>query len=191
MKKVLIAILVLMMASTSFAQRYSVGAKGGVNFSNFTGGDFKDVDKKMLVGFHLGGYLNLGFGDNLSLQPEALFSTQGVKIKDAGEETDLKVSYINIPVLLKYKSDGGFYIEAGPQVGFKVSEDVGDNSMEDFAKGLDLSLAGGLGFQSKGPFGIGARYTAGISKVGDFDAGAIDPDFKNSVIQVSIYFKLF
>jgi hypothetical protein len=40
--------------------------------------------------------------------------------------------------------------------------------------------------------GIGARYTAGISKVGDFDASqGQNPDFKNGVIQISLFYTLF
>ena len=85
---------------------------------------------------------------------------------------------------------GGFYLEAGPQVGFKISEDIGESTINDFAKDLDLAAGAGLGFQAGG-IGIGARYLVGLSKVGDFDASAgIDPDFKNSTIQLGISFRL-
>ena len=48
-----------------------------------------------------------------------------------------------------------------------------------------------LGFQTKGGLGIGARYLVGLSKVGDFDPPKnIDPDFKNSVIQVGAFITL-
>jgi hypothetical protein len=36
--------------------------------------------------------------------------------------------------------------------------------------------------------GFGVRYVAGISKVGDFQASAINPDFKTSVAQASIFY---
>ncbi len=89
--------------------------------------------------------------------------------------------------MLKLRSPGGFYVEAGPQVGFKLSENVSDETIGDFAKNLDLSAGAGLGFQTKGGLGIGARYLVGLSKVGDFEPSAgIDPDFKNSVIQVGL-----
>lgn len=190
MKKIIIAAL-LLASATGFAQTFQLGIKGGVNVSNFTGGDFKDVDKKALVGFHAGGFVSFFFGDHLALQPEVLFSSQGAKIDDAGDEQNLKISYINVPVMLKYRFTGGFYVEVGPQIGFKVSEDIDDMPVEDFAKSTDLSVAGGVGFHSSMGLGIGARYTAGISKVGDFDAGDIDPDFRNGVIQVSLFYTLF
>lgn len=190
MKKSIFAAL-LLVSTAGFAQSFQLGLKAGANFSNFTGGNFDNLDKKMIVGFHGGAFVNFGFGDHLSLQPEVLFSTQGAKLKSSTDEENFKVSYINIPVLLKYRFTGGFYLEAGPQVGFKVNEDVPDMTVEDFAKSTDVSVAGGLGFHSNSGFGIGARYTAGLSKVGDFDAGNIDPDFKNGVIQVSLFYTLF
>lgn len=76
-------------------------------------------------------------------------------------------------------------------MGFKVSEDIGDQTLENFAKDLDLSIAGGLGFRGRKGLGIGARYTAGISKIGDYEpSNGVNPDFKNGVIQVSLYIPL-
>jgi hypothetical protein len=189
MKKVILALSCLV-CTASFAQNFSAGIKAGANFSNFTGGDFDAVKKKAIVGFHGGGFLNFAFGA-LSLQPELMVSTQGARIDSANRSYDWKVTYATIPVVLKFKTTGGFYLEAGPQFGFKLSENVSDETIEDFAKGLDLSAAAGLGFQTKGGLGIGARYLVGLSKVGDFDPPKnIDPDFKNSVIQVGAFITL-
>lgn len=190
MKKLFVAAL-LLVGFTGMAQTFQLGIKGGVNVSNFNGGNFNNIDKKALVGFHAGGFLNFQFGDHFSLQPEVLFSSQGAKLKESTDEQNIRLSYINVPVMLKYRFTGGFYLEAGPQIGFKVDESIGDEEVDNFAKSTDLSVAGGLGFHSSSGLGIGARYTAGVSKVGDFDAGMIDPDFKNGVIQVSLFYTLF
>lgn len=190
MKRLLVAAF-LLVSATGFAQTFQLGIKGGVNISNFTGGDFKDLDKKSLVGFHAGGFVSFFLGDHFAIQPEVLFSSQGAKLDNAGDEQNLKVSYVNVPVMLKYRFTGGFYLEAGPQIGFKVSEDTDDMTIGDFAKSTDLSIAGGLGFHSDMGLGIGARYTAGLSKVGDFSVGDFDPDFKNGVLQISLFYTLF
>ncbi|MGK2862004.1 MAG: porin family protein [Chitinophagaceae bacterium] len=180
----------LLAATSTFAQNFSGGIKAGANFSNFTGGDFDAVKKKAIAGFHGGVFLNFSFGA-LSLQPEVLISTQGARIDSVSRSYDWKVTYATVPVLLKYRSAGGFYLEAGPQVGFKISENVSDETINDFAKDLDLSAAAGLGLQTKGGLGIGARYLVGLSKVGDFSPQKnIDPDFKNSVIQVGVFITL-
>ena len=188
MKKLLI-LPAMLMVSFTYGQ-LSLGLKGGVNISNFTGGDFSTVEKSALIGFHAGGLMHFRFG-NLILQPELLFSTQGATLEKAGVESDYKVSYVTIPVMLQYEMASGFYLEGGPQVGFKVSEDIPDMTIEDFAKGNDLSVGLGLGYHAKGGFGIGARYNVGISKVGDFSSSNIDPDFQNAVIQVGIFYTFF
>jgi len=190
--KRLFFVALLAISTNSFAQQFSLGLKGGANISNFTGvKDLTNVTKESLVGFYGGGFINFWIGNSFSVQPEALISTQGAKFKDVSGTETYRLTYLSIPVMLKYKTGGGFYVEAGPQVGFKISESVPDQTVDKFAKGLDLSIGGGLGFQSGGGLGIGARYLAGLSKVGDFDASSgIDPDFKNGVIQIGIAYTI-
>jgi len=190
MKKLLV-IPAILLSLGLFAQKFQLGLKGGVNISNFSGGEFRNIDKKALVGFHGGGFVSFLLGDNFAIQPEVLFSSQGAKLKGAGSEENFKVSYLNIPLLAKYRFNGGFYLEAGPQVGFKLNESVPNNTINSFAKNLDLSIDAGLGFHSRSGFGIGGRYTAGISKVGDFNSETINPDFKNGVVQLFVFLTLF
>lgn len=187
MKKLAILSLMLLASTASFSQSFSFGPKAGINISNYTGGD---IDSKALVGYHVGGILNYGFGKVFSIQPEVLFSTQGAKVKNNGRKDDFKISYVTVPVMLKFKTSGGFYFEFGPQVSFRSKSDLGDQTINHFAKNLDLSAGAGIGFQSKIGLGIGARYIAGLSKVGDFSGNNIDPDFRNSVIQASIFWAI-
>lgn len=190
MKKILFAVAILLSFAT-YAQKFQLGAKAGVNISNFTGGDFDAVKKKALVGFHGGLFLRFSFL-KFSIQPEMMISTQGAVIDSvSGGSYDWKVTYATIPVMLQYKFSGGLFVEAGPQVAFKISDNIEDESIGEFAKNLDLSVAGGLGYRGKKGFGISGRYTVGISKVGDFQpSSGIDPDFKNGVIQFSLYIPL-
>lgn len=172
------------------AQKFQFGAKAGINISNFTGGDFEDVEKKALVGFHGGVYLRFALA-NISIQPEAMISTQGAKIDSVSGSYDWKLTYINVPVMVQYRFTGGVYIEAGPQVGFKIDESIPNQTIDEFANGLDFSIAAGLGYRTKGGLGLGGRYTVGVSKVGDFEpSNGINPDFKNGVIQISVYIPL-
>lgn len=188
MKKVFFVSLLVVSISAN-AQHFSIGLKAGANISNFTGTPSVEITHKALVGFYGGAYLNFWLGKNFTFQPEALVSTQGAKFTEGSTSEKFKLTYVNVPIMFKYKTDGGFYVEAGPQFGFKLSESVPDQTAEDFAKNLDLSVGAGLGFQSAMGFGIGARYLAGISKVGDYDASD-GPNFKNSVIQIGISYTL-
>lgn len=189
MKKLLF-IALLGCCSTGFAQHLSLGLKAGANISNFIGGDFSGVTKKVKLGFYGGGYLNFWAGKNFSVQPELLVSTQGAKLAQASTTVNYSLTYIDVPVMLKYKGDGGFYFEAGPQVGFKITETVGNQTVNNFFKNLDLSLGTGLGYHSNAGIGIGARYLVGLTKVGNFDSSFGNPDFKNSVIQVGIFYTI-
>ncbi|HEX6431445.1 MAG TPA: porin family protein [Niastella sp.] len=190
MKRVLLICLVL--ASTKgfsqvFFKRFEFGLKAGVNYSNFTDASFPTDP---LVGFHGGGTVAFKITDNFLIQEEFLFSTQGAKVKSGStlEEQDLKLNYISVPFLLKYRSNFGLYVEAGPQVGMLASEDVKGLSVDEFAKKIDVAAAGGIGYQSKLGLGIGVRYVYGLSKVSDFNASNIKNDFKNNNLQASIFY---
>lgn len=184
MKKLSITFILCAMTITSFAQTFGFGPKAGVNLSNYQGGNIQTEAK---LGYHFGGMLNFGFGNVFSIQPEVLFSTLGAKVESGGSKTDFKINYLTVPVMLKFRTRSGFYLEAGPQAGFRLSESVPDQTIDHFAKNLDISLGAGLGYQSNIGLGIGFRYVAGLSKVGDFSSQEINPDFKNSVIQGSLF----
>jgi hypothetical protein len=184
MKKLSIIVILFTVSTISFGQTFSFGPKAGINVSNYSGGDINSDAK---VGYHLGGLLNFGFGELFSVQPEVLFSTQGAKVESFGSKKDFKINYLNIPVMLKLRIAMGFYLEAGPQVGLRLSENIPDQTINNFAKKLDLSLGAGLGYQADNGLGVGLRYIGGISKVGDFSGREISPDFKNSVLQASVF----
>lgn len=186
MKKSLVLAFMLLAGLSANAQ-FSIGPKVGMNMSNYTGGNIKS---EALFSYHLGAVMSFGLGKTFFVQPEVLFSSQGAKIDNQGSKENYKVSYLSIPVMLKLRTSGGLYIEAGPQVAFKTGEDVKDQTIDQFSKNLDLSLGAGLGYQSAGGLGIGARYMAGISKVGNFDSHNINPDFKNSLLQVSLFYAI-
>ena len=186
MKKIMFLPLLLGMVVVN--AQIQLGVKAGVNIANFTGGDFGNIDKSPLTSFHAGGILRWKF-EHLILQGEVLYSEQGAKLKDSVSEKDYKVSYINIPIVLQYAFKGGFYVEAGPQVGFKVNENVPDNSNGNkFAKNEDFSVALGLGFNKGKGFGIGGRYTVGVTSVGESNSANYDANFENGVIQFSIMY---
>ena len=184
MKRILF-VLILFAAVSTQAQSFRIGLKGGLNVSNFTGGDFGSLKNKAIVAYHLGTYVNIKVGA-ISLQPELLISSQGAKLDSATGSENWKVTYLAVPVMLKYRTESGFYVEGGPQVSFKLSEDINNQTIKEFAQNLDLAAGIGAGLQSKSGLGIGVRYMAGLSKVGDFNSNRINPDFKNGVLQVSL-----
>lgn len=189
MKKLIVIGFVLVSThgfSQSFMQRFHFGVKAGANYSNYANTDF---NTEALIGFHAGALVNFKITKNLSVQEEFLFSSQGAKVKgDLFGSENVNVYYMTVPFLLKYRTNSGIYFEAGPQVGYRIKEDIGNTQIGEFAKKLDLAAAGGFGYQSKSGFGIGARYVAGLSKVGDFKLSNVKTDFRSNVIQASVFY---
>ncbi|SDD41001.1 Opacity protein [Mucilaginibacter pineti] len=187
MKKLILIALVLVSTqsfSQSLLQKFEFGLKGGVNVSNFTNANFPTDP---LIGFNAGATVAFKFTDNFMVQEDFLFSTGGAKIKGGKLGTqDLKLSYFSVPIVLKYRTNSGFYAEAGAQAAFKVKEDVGGLTDIKFAKKYDVGAVGGIGYQSKIGLGIGARYVYGIQKV--FDSNTLVNDFKNNTIQANIFY---
>ncbi len=191
MKKIMpLFLMAFFLSAATYAQNFQIGLKAGANISNFAGSSSaSQVKENSLVGFHAGGLLNLKFGSFFSLQPELLVSTQGAKLEHAGEKKNFKATYATLPIMAKFNF-GPVYLEGGPQFGLKVGDKVSGINTD--VKNLDVALAAGLGFHSRSGLGIGARYIAGLSKVGDIDfGGTVHPNYKNSVIQVSLFYTIF
>ena len=81
-----------------------------------------ELKANSLVGFHAGGFVSLFVWNNLAIQPEVLFSPEGALADNGIKKSDYNISYVNIPVMLKYRFNTYFYLEAGPQVGFKIHQ---------------------------------------------------------------------
>jgi len=171
----------------------SIGAKGGLNVSNLSGlNDLQGVEANSLVGFHLGGFVTFNLGRNIAIQPELLFSTQGAKVEDVDD--NLTLNYLNIPVMVKLLTNSGFYVEAGPQFGFKTNKISNDyDDLEEEFENSDVSACLGLGFQpTKSAFGIGARYNLGLTTLAELqDMNDNNVDIKSGVFQLSLYWRIF
>lgn len=193
MKKLVLIGLVLTSThafSQSFVQgmmeRLHFGLTAGVNYSNYTNANFST---QALLGFHAGALVDFDLIKNLAIHEEFLFSSQGAKVKeDIFGQQNVNVYYMAVPFLLKYRTNSGIYIEAGPQVSTRIKDNIDSLKSGNFAKLLDLSAAAGIGYQSKSGFGIGVRYVAGLSGVGDFKLSNVNPNFRSSIIQASIFY---
>lgn len=198
MKKAIMVLLIVIVTQQGFSQglfkgivsRLSVGIKAGGNYSNFTNTNF---ETKAIAGFHAGFLVNLRLTNHLSIQEDFLFSSQGASLKDGSftDKEDLKLSYLSIPFVLKYRTMLGIYIEAGAQTGMLVS-DAKNTGFKDFANKLDGGAVGGIGYQLKlgstRSVGIGVRYYQGFTDVGKFNSSILRSDFRNNAAQASVFY---
>lgn len=170
----------------SFAQHGHFGIKGGLNLSTLRGESDVYSNK---TGFHVGMFYHIHISQHLAIQPELLYSLQGAKVKNTILKNNLKLSYINLPILAQYMFDNGFRLETGPQPGVLVSAkqhyNGTDIDIKDNLKTLDLSWAFGVGYITSKKWGIDARYNLGITKVPETGGG----NYKNGVFQIGLFYQ--
>ena len=82
MKKLLLFTAVALFAfTTAQSQEFRLGAKAGVNIASFGGDSYVGrVRKPRSRQFHVGGLVEIPLAGKFSLQPELLYSSQGVKL---------------------------------------------------------------------------------------------------------------
>lgn len=188
--KNLFLLCIILVSSSVFSQsifdRLHFGVKAGGNYSDFSNANF---DTEGLPGFHAGAIIAFDINEKWSVQEDFLFSTQGAKIKGGiSDGKDLKLSYISVPIVLKYKTSFGLYFEAGPQVGILASEDFKELTNDDFAEKIDAGMVGGIGYQFPNGLGIGARYYYGLTDISKIKSTTINTDFQNNMSQVSLFY---
>lgn len=201
-------------ASTGGAQ---IGIRAGVNVSDWSGDAVRSVmdlagytngavTKEMKTGFHAGLYATLPIAPGFSIEPGVLYSEKGTRLigtlpfkqfdfLNARVTATSRMAYIDVPVLAKVNVTPGFYLFAGPQASFLLSNQVrveagalGFNAFQqnfdikDQFRPVDFSVTGGLGYQHSSGIGLSAGYDYGLSsldKNNRFDA-------QNRVIKVSL-----
>lgn len=181
-KTILTLLLVAGLAGAANAQRSirqrsmgangttSFGVKAGVTYSDLVGTNSNDTES--IYGFHAGVFTNITLAPHFSFQPELLYSQKGTSLPIAtvvGEFTKRRFHYADIPLAFHFTA-GGFFLEAGPQIGFLFlaqDTELGTTTTlnRDRFKTADIGYLAGLGFERKSGFGIGARYNGEFTNV--------------------------
>jgi hypothetical protein len=185
------------------------GLDGGLNLSDVQG----------LNGGNMVGRFNIGFYFDIHLKNPAWMVHTGVIVKSTmgsndlpvyslddpaldaafdGGRVDRRLSYFNVPIMMKYKFKNNFSVEAGPMLGLMnkstdvFTQEVKDKDdltytvkIRDHFHPLDAGLMAGVGYKLlKGNgMNLGVRYYVGLVDVTLDDSG---PDQYNR----SLYFYL-
>jgi hypothetical protein len=189
MKRIILSILCIVAITVVNAQ-LSFGGKAGLNLATITGDDVEDL--KMKPGLYVGLQVQVPITESFYFQPELVYSMQGAKYDDGEDDGKLKMDYLNIPLLAKYQTGSGFFVETGPQIGFLLSAkekfDDEDIDIKEYFKKTDFSWAIGLGYKMANGFGINGRYNFGLSKIGEEVDGEDPGKAHNSVIQLGVFY---
>lgn len=204
MKKIILTAMAVFAFGFANAQETKFGAKVGLNIANQSFDGDGAPSTSSLIGFHVGGFVEIKIADKFTIQPELLYSTQGSKfnlvVNNEGTNFDtentFKLAYINIPVMFKYYVAEKFSLEAGPQIGFLVDSKLEVNVIgqsvsqdaKDLFESIDFGLNLGAGYDITKNISAGLRYNFGLSNVATTESGE-DTGVKNSVFSLSAGYK--
>ena len=150
------AVISLSFSFTARAQVY-FGVKGGLNLTNLDGSINRKAEYR--PAFHGGVFLTGFVGRTVAFQPEILYSAQGNKFglsSTASPENTLRMSTVQVPLLVKLYPNKHFYLAAGPQLSVLVNaeEEIirsGNSAVVTDVKNRyktgDFGLVGGLGVE--------------------------------------------
>lgn len=178
MKTKLFSLFAALLLSSAMMAQFHVGVKAGANIIKVDGKSFKDQFK---YGYHLGGFMEIPLGKKFVVQPELLFNQYAVtmdsnfshvyqNVFNSAYQSNVKLNYLSIPLLLNYKLIGNFLsIQAGPQFSILMQQNktLLQNGANAFKQG-DFAMIGGA--QAKvGPFRFNGRYVIGLNNINDID----------------------
>jgi hypothetical protein len=206
MKKIILSAIAVMLCGFVNAQDVKVGIKGSINLSSWAG-DTRGLNLRPMCGVNIGALAQIKLSDEFDIQPEILYSNQVTKMKNVGANVsgvyytgDIKwnLSYINVPVLLKYSGDGKSFIEAGPQVGFLTSANASTKltqysptvkqDVKEAFESVDFGFVVGVGYNINQHLMADLRYNIGLSNIANTESGD-DTKIRNSVLALSLAYK--
>ncbi len=190
MKKYLLIAIMLLTLSISARAQFSIGIKGGVDFSKINA---NNLNSSTLTGYQAGVFAR--FGTGLYLQPEMYLSSSGGKFTSDDNSYSAKVRFtnLNVPLLIGERfgvSTLNFRIMAGPVYTANLSKNESfsqnfNNAYNDFGHYNNSTL----GFQAGAGVDIGFitadfRYEGGLTK--------INPDYgqRQNLWALSVGFKI-
>ncbi len=191
-KLFVLTFVIIVLQRSSFSQ-VQFGVKAGYNLASVHVSDETSYFTwKSKSDFHAGILVNIPLLAGLSVQPEAVYSGQGAKINDDGDQVTLSTGLINIPVMVQYTYKGAF-VETGPQLGFLINAKEKEGSysqdIKSDLKTAEISWGVGLGYKTSIGLGIDARYNFGIGNIAksgsDFDS--YGHDARSGVFQVGLF----
>ena len=189
--KILPLIAALLFSQVMFAQ-FHIGAKAGANIIKIDGKSFKD---EFRFGYHLGGFMEIGLNNKWSVNPEVIFNQYSTTVdsnfkhiyQDVFRQSNVKLNYLSIPIILNYKFIGPISLQAGPQFGILLDKNktLLQNGGNAFKNG-DFSMVAGAQVKLAA-LRVTGRYMVGLSNINDIDN---QNKWKSQGIQLSLGFAL-
>jgi hypothetical protein len=148
--------------------------KGGVLYSSFTGSSYQP---SFSIGWQAGVAMKLPLLYRWWLQPELLYSSNRATLSYPADgtrkayETTYSFDFAELPILLSYRANDIFEVQAGPYVGLLMDDNISSatnpavsrltpNELQKWNYGLSAGLEINMS-----PLAFGARYSYSILKL--------------------------
>jgi hypothetical protein len=190
MKTKLLSLFALLLLTQAAMAQFHLGVKAGTNITKVDGKSFKD---EFRYGYHLGGFAEIRMGNKFVLEPEVLWNQYATRLDSNFSNvyhgvfdgnSNVKLNYLSIPILLNYKLIGKFIsLQAGPQFGVLIDQNktLLQNGGNAFKQG-DFSMLAGV-LVRMGPVRINGRYAIGLNNISDIPD---DNKWKSQGFQLSV-----
>lgn len=209
MKKLLVLlVLFLVFTFRLFSQQVSLNLKAGINISELKGSN--EYSSGLTKGFHVGPGLSIKASKRFTIEPSILLAQKGTYwdktffAEDAGKSVyynthqRYRLTYLDMPVMLKMEVLSGFNIFAGPQFSYllqsvyiyensfsfngeRASPQNGKEKSLTGYKRFDFALTGGIGYNFNNRININAGYDLGLYSIQEEGESIV-----NRVIKVSL-----
>ncbi|EOZ96893.1 hypothetical protein A33Q_2203 [Indibacter alkaliphilus LW1] len=166
MKKLfLVSFMFLSMIAAQQANA-QVGLRTGLNVSNFNGYSF---DSR--VAFRAGVFYGLDLMENIKIEPGLYFSQKG--IQESSDGISDRLSYIDIPVVVRYGLSEKLNVFAGPQASVlaarRYENPDGVSRATSTIRGYDLGAVLGVFYELYDGLGAQLGYDMGLISLNYFD----------------------
>lgn len=191
MKRIILIPIVLIVFCFTTKAQFHIGLTAGMNFSDTRQSELFPSRPEIFHSPVMGGVFEYDFSEYLHLKAEPIYIEKGVRsgevqIENRNAEVSLNLSYLEIPLYLKYSSGDNIkpYMFAGPVAGIKLTSAVSGafsgfeitTDVDEVVNSLEfgIHLGGGIDYKIDEYVTIfmEAKYAFGLSDVikkGKFD----------------------
>ncbi|MBD0278243.1 MAG: PorT family protein [Bacteroidota bacterium] len=189
MKKIALIVFAVLLKTVLLAQEQpKFGLKGGLNLAKLKATQYASSDLDFRASAHVGGLAHIHLTPQWALQPEVVYSGQGMKQQYQGSNYTWKLDYLNIPVMIQYMFNNGFRIEAGPQLGILLGAKFeNDETLKNDLKTTDFSVGAGISYLSNSGLGVGVRYNHGVTNINN-RPNRSTYELNNRVLQLGLFY---
>jgi Outer membrane protein beta-barrel domain len=175
---------------------FHIGAVAQATFTDVNiESDGDEISTSYVVGYGGGGYIGYFFSSHVEARVEVLYSSLAQQIEENGSKRDLKLSYLNFPILLGlhtgYDKPVSFNVMFGPQFGINTGSTLEGSGGEGVdtvqasvkIKPTDFGIAYGAGFDfGLGPdrlvhLNVGFRGVYGLVDISDQSQTTTTPNY--------------